>query len=392
MIPPFIRHHLHTATALLSLVTCTIAADPRSSDWFYNPFNKDSAHHRPIGTGAQYASADHPAVVNFLQGSAFNINVGSKPWGCGVWESKPDDPLFTVTYGGKDDGGKPTEFPVKCRLPLHLVMSRQRNAGGNFDGVMVVYDRSTETIHHFRQFSWNTDKPTASAKPTAGSHKIWSIKGPAHNSKLGERIGTSASGVAAMFGILRGWEVKATGHPIGHALQLVLPRTKPVGSTGIMLAREVWWPAVSMDGSAYKTAGHNIGQIPYGSLWALPPVEKGGPDLTKLGLSEKGLRLAECIRDYGLYPVDGGGATALRADQDFDDALVKELKAESAKFYKYIRLVVNSVPEEGKVVFKVGDTLTQPTGGRYTQIVPGLFPAGGGTPLAPNTAIDAAAQ
>jgi hypothetical protein len=365
-------------------------ADPRSADWFYNPFSKDSTHHRPIGTGAQYAAANHPAVVDFLTGTAFNINPGNRPWGCGVWEAKPDDPLFTVAYGGRDDGGRSGEFPVRCRLPLDLEMVQARNSGGNFDGVLVVYDRAADTIHHFRQFNWNTDKPTPAAQPTAGSHKTWSIRGPAHAEKLGDRIGTSASGVAAMFGILRGWEVKAPGHPIGHALQLVVPRTQKLGNMEIMLAREVWWPAVSMDGSAYTNPRHNTGHVPYGSLWALPPIAKGGPDLAKLGLSEKGRRLAECIRDYGLYVVDGGGATAIRADQDFEPELIKELKAESAKFYRFIRLVENSVPDAGKVVFKVGDSATQPSGGPSRQILAGGFPAGGGRPLAPNTAIDAA--
>lgn len=363
------------------------ATEVRSTDWFFNPFAAGSAHHRPIGTGARYASADHPAVADFLTGSAFNINPGDRPWGCGVWEAKPEDPLFTVVYRGQDDEGRRGEFPVSCRLPLDLVMIQARNAGGNFDGVLVVYDRAADTVHHFRQFNWNTSKPTPAAKPTAGSHKTWSIRGPGHGAKLGERVGTSASGVAAMFGLLRGWEVKAAGHPIGHALQLVLPRTKPVGNARIMLAREVWWPAVSMDGSAYSNPQHNTGHIPYGSLWALPPVEKGGPDLAQLGLSEQGRRLAECIRDYGLYAVDGGGATAIRADQDFSPELLKELKAETAKFYRFIRLVENSVPEEGKVVFRVGDSATRPTGGPHRQILPGAFPAGGGRPLAPNTAI-----
>lgn len=215
---------LPITTALLLSAWPLWPADPRSADWFYNPFSKDSAYHRPIGTGADYAGADHPAVIDWLTGSAFNINPGDRPWGCGIWESKSGDPLFTVTYG---------------------------------------------------------------------------------------------------------------------------------------------------------------------SLWALPPVDKSGPDLSKLGLSEKGRRLAECIRDYGIYVVDGGGATALRADQDFTPELTKDLKAESAKFYRYIRLVKNSVPEHGKVVFRVGDSATRPTGGPNRQIVPGEFPAGGGRPLAPNTAVDA---
>ena len=119
-----------------------LAAD-ESADWFYNPFSRASAHHRPIGSGAIYAGNDHPAVRDFLKGSALNINVGNKPWGCGIWESKAEDPLFTVTYGGRDDGGRPAEFPVTCRLPLNLVMQQERNAGGNFDGVLVVYDRAS---------------------------------------------------------------------------------------------------------------------------------------------------------------------------------------------------------------------------------------------------------
>ena len=54
---------------------------------------------------------------------------------------------------------------------------------------------------------------------------------------------------------------------------------------------------------------------------------------------------------------------------------------------KGIRPVVNSVAKGGKVVFKVGDSATRPTGGPNRQIIAGELPTGGGTPLAPNTAI-----
>lgn len=381
-----------TWPAFLGLVGALCAAadaDPRSADWFYNPFAADSAHHRPIGTGAVYAGPDHLAVIDFQQMGAFNINVGSRPWGCGIWEAKSTDPLMEVAYESPDRNGDSAEFPAKCRLPLPMVMKPRRDGVKKFDGVLVVYDRATETIHHFRQFNWHTDQPTPAAKPTASSHKTWSIRGPAHNDRLGERVGTSASGVAAMFGILRGWEVKAAGHPIGHALQMVLP-CRPRDQHGIItLSREVWWPAVSMDGFAYSHPENATGHVPYGSLWAIPPVAQDGPDLTKLGLSEQGLRLAECIRDYGLYAVDTGGTTAIRADQEFTDEEAAALRGETAKFFKYIRLVTNSVPEEGKVKFNVGDTPTRPTGGGGRQLVAGAFPAGGGEPLAPNTAIGA---
>jgi hypothetical protein len=50
-------------------------------------------------------------------------------------------------------------------------------------------------------------------------------------------------------------------------------------------------------------------------------------------------------------------------------------------------MVLNSVPEEGKVKFRVGDRMTTPRGGPNKQIIPGEFPAGGGTPLAPSMAL-----
>ena len=172
-----------------------------------------------------------------------------------------------------------------------------------------------------------------------------------------------------------------------YSLQMVVPCLPE--HFAMMLGREVWWPAVGMDGHAHIHAEHNTGNIPYGSLWAIPPVSKGGPDLDALGLTEKGKRLAEVIRDYGIYVVDCGAAPSIRCDQNFSEAVRNELMMETRKFYKYFRLVLNSVPEEGKVKFYFGDTPSNPTGGPNKQIIPGVFPAGGGTPLAPNTAIKA---
>lgn len=375
-----------TLLLMMSLSSFAANPDPRA-DWFANPFSAESAHHRPIGTGAVYADDDHPAMKDFRRHfSAIGINPGYRPWGCGIWESTADDPEFSVNHFALVDRGNPERFPVTLRLPLDMVMLQRRNASGNFDGVLVVFDRVTETAHQFRQFNWNDETPTPDSRPTAGSYVTWDIQGKGHGNFLMDRVGTSASGVAGAFGILRGWELKKPGHAIGHALQMAIPR-KNEGE--MMLGREVWWPAVSTDGDARTNETHNTGNVPYGSLWALPPEEKGGPDLTTLGLSEMGMRLAECIRDYGIYVVDGGGQPAIRADQDVSTELARALKSETAKIYPYIRMILNSVPDEGKVVFQVGDNPYNPTGGTNRQIIPGEFPAGGGEPLAPSMAIDA---
>ena len=376
-----IRQKVKEGLLLLSFLTLTFIiisgtcfAQDYQKDWFYNPFNQYSAHHRPIGTGAIYASEDHPAVQDWFKASQINIILGSSPWGLYMVDADEDGPMMTVNKRRETGtSGLPTvmRFPtggVDIEFPIHN------------DGNMTVYDRTINVFNHLRVYSWND------GNPLAVQYRSYKADSEGQGTKLADRIGTSASGVAAPFGILRGWEVNKTGHPIGHALQMALPR-KPENSV-MMLGREVWWPAVGMDGGAYTNAAENTGNIPYGSLWAIPPVSKGGPDLDTLGLTEKGKRLAEAIRDYGIYVVDGGGGTSIRADQNFSTSTRNELVAETRKFHNYIRLVVNSVPDEGKVKFNVGDKGWAPSG-PIKQIIPGEFPAGGGEPLAPNTAINA---
>ena len=348
-------------------------AQDYQNDWFYNPFNQYSAHHRPIGTGAIYADEDHPAVQDWLQGSQMNINVGDRPHGLFMIDADESGPMLTVNK--RQETGT-SGLPVVMRFPAGGV---DIDFPSHFDGNITVYDRTIDVWNHLRVYAWNEGNPVAM------QYRSYEHNSIGHGEELAKRVGTSASGVAAPFGILRGWEVKKTGHPIGHALQMVLPRLP--SHFAMMLGREVWWPAVGMDGNAYTTEENNTGNIPYGSLWAIPPESKGGPDLDTLGLTERGKRLAEALRDYGIYAVDGGAAVAIRCDQNFSEALRLELVNETRKFYPYLRMVLNSVPDEGKVVFNVGDRGWAPSG-PVKQVIRGEFPAGGGTPLAPNTAID----
>jgi hypothetical protein len=333
--------------ALAAAATCSA-----SKDLFLNPFNAESAHHRPIGTGARYAPDDHPATRDWQQAAHFNVNAGT-PWGTSVAATTADDPMVTVEPQAYCD--KVVDVPVTLRLPAAGFATRVKaNHSGCPDGVVVIYDRTTETPHQLRQYDWN------GGKPTAGQYRTWDIKGLGHGTRDGERIGTSASGVAGLFGVLRGHEINTRGYKIEHALRMGLPR-KPGADCKVMLSNDVVLPATGRDRSA-KEAANNVGNIPYGGLLALPP----GVDLEGLGLSEPGQRLAEAIRDYGIYVGDGGGcnAGAIEADQEVDEGIRKQLREDIRKFYPLIRLVLNN------------DVL-------------GSAVAGGGEPLAPNCAFDA---
>lgn len=325
---------VHAANA-----ACTTPKDP-----FVNPFNAKSAHHRPIGTGAVYQQPK-----TWKQARSIGINTGA-PWGVSVAETNDGDPLRTIR-AGDPKCNKIVGFPRSIRLPREgFVTPVKMTDRGCTDGVVVIYDRPTNAPHQIRQYNWN------GGKPSGGQYKTWDIDGLGHGTEPGERLGTSASGVAAMFGLLRGDEINNTGRKVEHALQMILPRRGDQCAN--MLSRQAVLPAVGGDGSM-NSPGNNLGDIPYGALMALPPVSKGGPDINKMGLTERGKRLVQAIRDYGVYAVDGGSCLSIRADQHVKNTA--ELKAALSKIYPHMKRVMNN------------NVLGQPT-------------AGGGTPLADNCA------
>ncbi len=343
------------ATAVSPLVVANLAeaACTTPKDSFLNPFSKKSAHHRPIGTGAQYAGKTHASTNSWLKNrNGITINVGA-PWGVSVTATDGSDPMRTVgAVSLKCD--KAQGLPKTIRMPREgFVTPVKLNSGGCTDGVVVLYDRVQRVPHQLRQYNWNK------GKPVAGQYKTWSISGLGHGTKRGERLGTSASGVAALFGVLRGDEINNPAKKVEHALQMILP-SRP-SNCAMMMGREIVLPATSGDGYMYNS-GYNLGNIPYGALMALPPPGKGGPDISKLGLSARGKRLAEAVRDYGIYAVDTGACAALRADQYVQNT--GELKTALSKIYPHIRRVLNNN-------------------------VLGTTTAGGGGGIAPNCANDA---
>jgi hypothetical protein len=337
---------LSTTTTAFASNSCASTKDP-----FLKPFSKDSAHNRPIGTGAQYVGDSHPATRAWLQASRFGINRGG-PWGVDVAKTDGSDPIRNVQ--ARAIGTNVQSLPSSMRLPKNGLITNVK--AGPTDGVAVFVDSTTGVAHQLRQFDWN------GGNPVAAQYFKWSINGLGHGTRMGDRQGTSASGVAAMFGVLRGHAINTPGHPIDHALQIVLP-----GRAGcnMMLSKDIILPAVTRDGFASQ-AGNNTGPIPYGALMALPR----GFNINNLGLSEPGLRLARAIQNYGIYVVDNGGcgAGAIRSDQLVSPQIANQLiQNDIPKIYRHIRMVSNS------------------------EWRPGQAATGGGQPIAPNCALGAGA-
>lgn len=316
----------------------------RPNNFFENPYNKLSAFHRPIGSGAVYADDTDLNTIYWKKGSGANIN-SSNGWGVITGVCDPSYPLVTITWASGSWGGSGT-FPVSLRIPPGFTVP------GTVDAHVAMYDPVTNVTHDF--YHWvNPNK--------AALHYVSPADGLGHGvlPTGGQNWGVSASGVWGLFGIIRGFEVNNPGTPIYHVHQIALS-SKTTNPTDPQLGQGIVWPSINHDGGCDTAPGVWCkGYIPYGALFALPSFI----NISALGLSEAGTRLATAIQDYGVYVVDNAESPAMRADQYVTRALESQLRTDMGKIYPLMRRVLNNAKDQTA--------------------------SGGGTPRSINSAFDA---
>ncbi len=293
---------------------------------YYKPFSRKSAHYRPIGSSAQYGNDQHPETIDWKKRSNLNLNTG------GLFGT-----AFLEVTGGE------RRFDILCsrhasckNLPLRdFPMPNLDKAGlpdtwqGRLrDNVLVI--KYGQNLYEFYHFQFHDGRPTAAIL------HIYPINGMGHGRSAGERVGSSASGISMAMGALRKWETHEPSQEIQHVIQVGLNAT----ANPQQLSRQFLLPATSVDSFA-RLPQNNNGSIPYGRIFALPP----SVNIEGLGLTERGKRLARALRNYGFMAVDNGGG--IRSDQDWDPAVINELKQALTKLVPLLRPVLNSTWKEG---------------------------------------------
>ncbi len=332
-------------------------------DWFRKPFNRNSAHWRPIGTSARY-SDDTDARTLSLRKHTFVVVNHHNVYGAAAAMASANSPNVTINWNNQLGGrGLPFTLRMDANQPFF-----DSNRG----------DRSYELLNPVTLIVDSFYGLDRSAK-TASLHKQYDIRGLGHGTKPGERVGMSASGFSSLLGAVRAFELETRGMAIQHSHHIVFPRlAKHPGP--MTLSKKIQWPAVGGD-TGSSLPENNTGAIAYGELLAIPPISKGGPNFDKLSppLSEPGRRLFEAFRNYGLYAIDGGDHAILRADGPINAEVLNQVKSDFKNhLFKYLRAVTNSVDGANAEVI---------TGTKYSQrgsLGTPSYPAGGGQPLAPN--------
>lgn len=344
-------------------------------DLFLNPFNARSAHHRPIGCGARYAGEGDATTIAIKAHAGRGTINAALPFGAAFAKLKASDPIKTVTKTALCGGPGPgIGLPVTIKIPPGWPPGWQSKFRC-LDNSTKLYDPETGVTTEFFAFD-----PSDPGNYRATIARTFDIKGLGHGMVLNQRLGTSASGASTLMGALRAEEVLTPGMPMLHAHHVAVPRL-PGHNTPLLLGRGIQWPATAGDGSAYRDATHNTGVFAYGDLLGIPPESKGGPNLDTLGLSEPGRRLAQSFRDYGVYVVDGGPQVVMRATDSLGSRHAT-MRDDFRKLWPHLRLITNSV---AGATAKISASSHSASGAIGTP----SWPAGGGTPLAPNCAFDA---
>jgi hypothetical protein len=365
----------------------TVAASS-SVDLFLNPFNKWSAHHRPIGALAEAGvpggtanptatnpSYDAPGALN-SRGRLANV----KLFRCGasaqgrkyIYRVSGSDPNRTIA----DEPGAPSsnKLPVTLRMPSGVTYPSTTG-----DDVIQLWPRNG-TATDMSDLFFNFEDSASTAKRRY-EYPIGGMDVP-DGSDSWDR-GSSASGLRFPGTVLRGFEINpASPAPIRHALNVTATRHSNEGApaSAHVLGKKRVWPAMFTDGNA-GDAGYNTGDLPYGTRIFIRWQDR--TQRGSLGLSARGLILFDTFLYFGCYIIDGqgqhsagGGVLQLRIDQDVTSTVVDDLDDQLQKLLPLLYPMRNPRPH---------NTETE----RHTD---GLPYAGGGGPVGPgsiNTAWDA---
>lgn len=364
------------------------------ADLFANPFNKDSAFHRRVGSGLEVADDSYTtddewkamrdawlAVVPSNNGQPGGGEIGAinqgPPYGVATVLGTSSDPLRTIRFRNCTDTGagigewQPGGSSTQRRIPDSNSINTSAGVQCAENTAWIVNDSGFEALELFQANNRGGGDYTGSIG------RLHDIRGTGHASTLSERVGVSASGCSVRMGLLDSASLLA-GNPIRHALKLAI-YSGYVGEAYALLGRKIQWPAGNADSWA-GDASYNTGPFRYGTMMVIP----AAVNLASIGCTtSQGLLIAACLQDYGAYVMDDANGIVIRANGSLG-ASATAIVADFRKCLRWLRPAKGSVTNATAAVASPSGTYSGSIGTPNGDDV-----AGGGTPRAINSAYDA---
>jgi hypothetical protein len=290
------------------------------------PFSSTSQWNLPLGSGAHYSAMASGVNVGALL--AEKLCYVDRSSSIPSFKVSSADPLRTFSITINDTTTSPYHGPGTH----HWRIPDSAFAAKGSDHSMDLLDPDGVTLHEL----WRASKGSTGnwTSPRAAN---FDIRGSGIND-TGHDSGIRAAQVSQFGGLIRSHEI--TANRIPHALAMVL--------SNWMLKSGFVWPATAQDQS-----GGYTGEIPMGSLLAIPP----SVDVTKLGLSPTGLAIAHAFQDYGGLAVDrnGGGGLTLQGDPTYTGTGLASVNSpftaggsELCKIVRHLQIVTNNTKSNPK--------------------------------------------
>ncbi len=264
--------------ALLSVlvILVSVSAPPATAQTWERPFASNSIWNTHIGDNPRYVACNMGAL-----GAMCNDRMT-------LYRGNSSDPFRSVFQ--PEGWEKPG-----VNLPDNYLIPEEPNGCAAFllpDGV---------TLRDYN----------ALRRPNPATNPVGYYYGDSSLSGDGIVGGQAGSGMSSLGGTIRIGELES-GSAIPHALKLELDWAVLYRNTGSGFNRQETfrWPANRSDGNSGGNSGDGPGyggsnpSLRMGSLVALPR----SVDINSLGLSARGLKIAQAMQEYGAYIVDSTGA------------------------------------------------------------------------------------
>lgn len=283
-----------TQLAAQPTITPTATATPIPRNKYEWPFAHDSFWNMPIGSNATMVAANlgTPQAYNAVYKFFYEVEwIHLNP-------SAPTQTVRTNASGGTCNGSTGTST-------ARMADSWGIRQFGNDTGAVLRSDNDTVLEFYNGCRDYNVD---GSNDPKlhigSGTSCEHDLEGAATAVAY---CGHAGSGLGALGGSLRVWEVAKAGQAIRHALKLTLPATRLTDDAGSGCSNGYRWPAAvadtGWDDTSPPNAHHYSGSTAGLCMGALLALD-GDTNCATLVSQEISQRICAALRDFGAYVVD----------------------------------------------------------------------------------------